>query len=316
MERRSDNPLWVEAYRPGTVSDIIMPKLAKERFSAMIEKNEVPVNLLLCGGPGMGKTTTALALTSQINADRIVINGSLRGNIDTLRTDIMDFASSVSFGGGRKFVILDEADHLTHATQPALRNFMEEFSSNCGFILTANRVENILMPLRSRCVEVDFTIPRTEREDLQAETFRRMIEILTSEHVAFEPRVVAEVVQRYFPDLRRTLNELQHMAQGGTIDSGSLSKNRDVSIQKLTTLMRDRNYTEARKLAAESGADPRALYRKMFETCHEFLAPESIPQLVILIEDYTYRLAFSADPEVNVAAFLARAMVECQFLAR
>jgi DNA polymerase III delta prime subunit len=316
VERRSDNPAWVEAYRPSRVEDVILPARLRESLLSMLRLKDVATNMLFHGGPGTGKTTVALAITEEIGADRLVINGSLRGNIDTLRVEIMDFASSVSFGGGRKFVILDEADHLTHATQPALRNFMEEFSENCGFILTANQFENIIPPLKSRCVCVDFAIPRAERDALKGASLQRVVDILDTEGVSYDPRVVATIVQRYFPDLRRTLNELQYLANFKKIDAGALSKSNDLSIPKLVGLMRDKNFTDVRKMAAESGTDPRQLYRSLFETAHEFLEPESIPQLVILIEDYIYRLSFSADPEINVSAFLARAMCECRFLTR
>ena len=214
--------LWVEKYRPKKIADTILPADIKATFQQFVDQQNVP-NLLLTGGAGVGKTTVARAMLEEIGADYIVINGSMNGNIDTLRNEILSFASTVSFSGGRKYVILDEADYLNgNSTQPALRNFMEEFSKNCGFILTCNFKSRIIEPLHSRCSIVEFKIPPKEKPLLAGEFYKRTLKILETENIKFNKNVVGELIARHFPDWRRVLNELQRYSVGGEIDSGIL----------------------------------------------------------------------------------------------
>ena len=215
--------LWVEKYRPKTVEDTILPVDLKRTFQNFVDQGNIP-NLILAGSAGVGKTTIARAMLEQLGCDYIVINGSMNGNIDTLRNEILSFASSMSFSGGRKYVILDEADYLNaNSTQPALRNFMEEFSKNCGFILTCNFRNRIIDPLHSRCSVIDFKIGKADMAKLAAQFFKRVITILDSENVKYEQQVVAEVINKHFPDWRRVLNELQRYSATGAIDTGLLT---------------------------------------------------------------------------------------------
>ena len=244
-----------------------------------------------------------------------VINGSLNGNIDTLRNDIMQFASSVSLDGGRKYVILDEADYLNaNSTQPALRNFMEEFSKNCGFILTCNFKNRIIEPLHSRCSVIEFKIPNAEKPKMAAQFYRRMVDVLGQENVEFEPAAVAAVVEKHFPDFRRTLNELQRYSSYGKIDTGILVDINETSMKELVGLLKRKDFTSVRKWVAENtDTDPIVLFRKFYDLATDYLKPSAIPQLVLIIADYQYKQAFVADQEVNTVACLTEIMVECEF---
>jgi len=239
--------LWVEKYRPKTVDETILPVELKVVFQQFVDQKNIP-NLILSGTAGVGKTTIARAMLEQLECDYIVINGSMNGNIDTLRNEILNFASSVSLQGGRKYVILDEADYLNaNSTQPALRNFMEEFSRNCGFILTCNFKNRIIEPLHSRCSVVDFKISKKDMSKLATQFMKRVETILTTENVEYDKKVVAEVLTKHFPDWRRVLNELQRYSATGKIDSGILANMAETSIKDLLALMKDKNFTEVRK---------------------------------------------------------------------
>lgn len=308
--------LWSERYRPKTVGDTILPAALKATFQEFVDKRCVP-NLLLSGGPGVGKTTIARAMLEEIGADYIVINGSMNGNIDTLRNDIMQFASTVSFQGGRKYVILDEADYLNaNSTQPALRNFMEEFSNNCGFILTCNYKNRIIEPLHSRCSVIDFVISKQDKVSVGKLFFDRVKDILTQENITFDKAVVAELVTRHYPDWRRIINELQRYSATGSIDSGILSNTGDTSIKELVKHLKGKSFTEMRKWVAEnSDTDTTSLFRKLYDYSSLFLETRSIPQLVLLLADYQYKAAFVADHEINIVACFTEIMTSCEFKA-
>lgn len=309
-----DHFLWVEKYRPKTIDNTILPVNLKAVFQQFVDQKNVP-NLLLCGRAGVGKTTVARAMLEELGCDYIIINGSMNGNIDTLRVEIKNFASTVSFAGGRKYVILDEADYLNpNSTQPALRNFMEEFSKNCGFILTCNFKNKIIDPLQSRCSVVDFAIPKEERTAMANSFFKLVCKILETEDVKYDPKAVAEVVKKYFPDWRRVLNELQRYSATGRIDSGILTDIKQVSIKSLVKDMKDKNFTSVRKWVGEnSDIDTSSFFRELYDTASEYLETKSIPQLVLILADYQYKAAFVADQEINIAACLTEIMVECTF---
>lgn len=307
--------LWTEKFRPKTIEQCILPVELKQTFQQFVNDRNIP-NLLLTGKPGVGKTTVARAMLEQLECDYIIINGSLYGNIDTLRNDIMTFASTVSFSGGRKYVIIDEADFLNpNSTQPALRNFMEEFSRNCGFILTCNFKNRILEPIHSRCSVVDFNIPTSERPRLAAQFFKRAMSILEEQNVEYDQKAVAEVVQQYFPDWRRVLNELQRYSATGKIDSGILNSMSDETMKSLVNSMKNRKYSEVRLWVAEHlDIDPNTLFRKFYDYSNELFEKDSIPQLVVLLADYSYKQGFVADQEINTVACLTEIMVDCKFV--
>jgi DNA polymerase III delta prime subunit len=307
--------LWVEKYRPKTIEDTILPVDLKVIFQQFVDQKNIP-NLILSGSAGVGKTTVARAMLEQLGCDYIVINGSMNGNIDTLRNDILNFASTVSLSGGRKYVILDEADYLNaNSTQPALRNFMEEFSRNCGFILTCNFKNRIIDPLHSRCSVVDFKISKRDMAKLAGQFFKRVESILGSEGISYDKSVVAEIIQKYFPDWRRVLNELQRYSATGKIDSGILANLQQTSIRELIDFMKLKNYTEVRKWVKNNiDSDVNSLFNEFYETASQFFTPRCIPLLVTLIAKYQYQNAFAANSEINFAAFLAEAMVELEFV--
>jgi replication factor C small subunit len=303
--------LFVEKYRPKTVAETILPERLKQTFLDFVSQKSIP-NLILSGAPGVGKTTIARAMLEELNCDYMIINGSLDGNIDTLRTQIKDFASSMSISGGRKYVILDEADYLTTATQPALRNFMEEFSANCGFILTCNFKHKIIEPLHSRCSTVEFIYSKQERLEIAAQFYKRIRDILTKENIEFDKNAVAEVIRKFFPDFRKILNELQKYSVSGKIDSGILTDFETVQLKQLVGMIKEKNFTGIRKWSVEAEYDDTTLYRKLYDTASTYFTPQSIPTLVLILSKYMYQAAFAADKEINTMACLVEIMLECE----
>ena len=306
--------LWVEKYRPKTIKDCILPDNLKQTFQEFINQDNIP-NLLLTGGPGVGKTTVAKAMLEEIGADYIVINGSMNGNIDTLRNEIKDFASTMSFTSGRKYVILDEADYLNpQSTQPALRNFMEEFSKNCGFILTCNFKNRIIEPLHSRCSVVEFNIAKEDKPKMANNFFKRIGTILENEKVEADSKVLASIIMQYFPDFRRVLNELQRYSATGKIDSGILANTGDAPVEELVNHLKAKSFSEMRKWVAQnSDTDTASILRKLYDVANEKLKPHSVAQLVLILADYQYKAAFVADQEINLVACMTEIMANCEF---
>ena len=306
--------LWVEKYRPKTVSDTILPADLKSTFQQFITNENIP-NLLLSGPPGIGKTTVARAMLEELQCDYIIVNGSMSGNIDTLRHDIKQFASSVSLMGGRKYVILDEADYLNpQSTQPALRNFMEEFSKNCGFIMTCNFKNRIIQPLHSRCSVFDFKIAKTDKPKIAQEFYKKAISVLDQNNITYDKKVVAELLQIYFPDWRRVLNELQRYSASGTIDSGILSSLSDENFLSLIRLLKDKNFTGMRKwVGLNIDNEPVGMFRKIYDNASIVVEKQSIPSMVLVLADYQYKSAFVADQEINLVACLTQLMAECEW---
>jgi len=311
-----DQFLWCERHRPKTVADTILPKSLKETFQQFVDNKNVP-NLLLTGTAGVGKTTIAKAMLEELGADYIVINGSDEGRlIDTLRTKIKGFASSMSLAGGRKYVILDEADYLNAETvQPALRNFMEEYSANCGFIMTCNFANKLIEPLRSRCSVVEFKMSAADKPKLAGEFFKRVCAILTEHNVEFDKATVAEVVKKHFPDNRRVLNELQRYAATGKIDAGILVNFSDLNMKDLMASMKAKEFSKVRKWVAQNiDGDTTQVFRSIYDNASEFVKPNSVPQVVVTLADYQYKAAFAADAEINMMAMLTEMMIDCEWL--
>lgn len=306
--------LWVEKYRPKVIADCILPSTMKKTFTDMVESGEVQ-NLLLSGGAGCGKTTVARALCSELDTDYIIVNCSEDGNIDTLRTRIRNFASTVSMSGNKKVVILDEFDYSNaQSTQPALRGFMEEFSANCRFILTCNFKNRIIEPLHSRCTCINFQIPTKERPTLAKQMLQRVKGILDAEGVAYDDKVLVELIMKHFPDFRRILNELQRYSVSGKIDVGILIQLGEIKIKELISALKGKDFTSVRKWVVEnSDADSASLFRKIYESMYDCFAPSSIPKLVLILAEYQYKAAFVADAEINMTACLTEIMMECEF---
>ena len=308
----SDEFLWVEKYRPRNIEDCVLPADIKQTFFDI--EDEIP-NMILSGTAGTGKTTIAKALCEMHGCDYILINGSEESGIDVLRTKIKNFASTVSLQGGNKVVILDEADYLNaQSTQPALRGFIEEFHKNCRFIFTCNYKNRLIAPLHSRCTVIDFKIPPSERPRLASVFMARLMMILDAEGVKWNSEVLQELVMRHFPDFRRTINELQRYAVSGSIDVGILSNIADESITELLTHIKTKRFTDMRKWVAQNvDNDQVRLFRNIYDKLYEVLEPQSIPNAVIIIADYSYKSAFVVDQEVNTVACLTELMMECRW---
>jgi len=312
MDIREQEFLWVEKYRPRKLDECILPADQKKVFQDMVEKDEIQ-NMLLCGSAGVGKTTIARALCEELGTDYIIINGSEESGIDVLRTKIKQFASTVSFSGKTKVVILDEADYLNpNSTQPALRAFIEEFSANCRFIFTCNFKNRIIPPLHSRCAVIEFKIGKEERPKIAARFFKRVNEILINEKVEADPKVVAKVLEKHFPDYRRVLNELQRYASSGKIDEGILVNMGEVNMQDLISALKDKDWKKMRTWVVNNlDNDPQTLFRKIYDTLLDSVV--QVPQLVLLLADYQYKAAFCADQEINLVACLTEIMASVEF---
>ena len=306
--------LWVEKYRPKTIEECVLPDALKQTLSEFISKGDIP-NLILSGGPGVGKTTAAKAMLDELGLTYMFINGSEESGIDVLRTKIKNFASTVSLHGGRKYLILDEADYLNpQSTQPALRGFIEEFHKNCGFILTCNYKNRLIPPLHSRCSVVDFTVPKSEKKELAEQFFRRVMNVLVIEEVKFEPKAVAEVINKFFPDWRRVLNELQRYSVSGKIDAGILVDISEVNIKELMQSMKQKEFTNVRKWIVNNiDNDPTRLFRRLYDNLYDYMDGSSIPHVVVILGEYQYKAAFVADQEINMLACLTEIMARGKF---
>jgi len=306
--------LWTEKHRPKRIEDCILPERLKKPFQEYVNQGSIP-NLLLAGGAGVGKTTVAKAMCEEIGCDYMVINGSDESGIDTFRTKIKNYASSMSLTGGRKVIIIDEADYLqANSTQPALRNAMEEFAANCSFIFTCNYKSKLIQPLHSRCAVIDFSLKGDEKSSMASQFFKRIQGILQSEEVVYDDKVIAEVIKKHFPDFRRVLNELQRYSQFGKIDTGILSQIADISISELTKHISSKDFSSSRKWVASHEIDNTTMFRKLYDTLYDILKPTSVPQAVLILADYQYKAAFVADQEINMVACLTELMVNCDFV--
>lgn len=309
-----DEFLWCEKYRPKKIDDCVLPQQLKDTFKEYIKNGQLP-NFIFSGSAGVGKTTVARALCNELGADYLFINGSEERGIDVLRTKIKSFASSVSLTeAGAKVVILDEADYLTPDTQAALRAFIEEFSNNCRFILTCNFKNRIITPLHSRCSVVEFRIESAEKPKIAASFFRRIVDILSAEGVDADNKVVAKVVETFFPDFRRVLNELQRYSVGGRIDTGILANLSDESMKELLGYLKAKDFMKARTWVAKNNdIETSVLFRRLYDTAADFLEQSSIPVMILTLADYQYKAAFVADIEVNNVAALMEIMANCKF---
>jgi DNA polymerase III delta prime subunit len=305
--------LWAEKYRPQKIEDCILPDTIKSTFQEYVNRKEIP-NLLLSGTAGVGKTTVAKALCNEVGCDYIIINGSDESGIDVLRNKIKNYASSVSLSGGRKVVIIDEADYLNpNSTQPAMRGAIEEFASNCSFIFTCNYKNRIIDPIHSRCTVIDFKI-NGSKQKMASQFFKRVEFMLEQEKIDYDKEVVAAVITKHFPDNRRIINELQRYSVSGRIDKGMLSSVADIQLADLLRSLKEKDFAAAKKWVTNNlDNDPARIFRKLYDSLYESLKPDSVPQLVLILAKYQYQAAFVADAEINMIACLTEIMVDCEF---
>ena len=310
-----DDFLWVEKYRPHKISDCVLPSDLSEPFSEFVEQGKVP-NLILTGGPGTGKTTAARALCDETKTDYLMVNGSDEGrNIDTVRTTLNQFCSSISMTGNRKAIIMDEADYMNpDSVQPALRGFIEKFGNNVSFLFTCNYPTRIIDPIHSRCAIFDFFIPVNEKPKIGTRYLERCCQILEENEVEYDKRVVRELVGKHFGDFRRIINELQKYSASGKIDAGILSTISEINVNELVNYLKNKKFSEMRKWAnSNMDTDVVRVFRKMYDVLNMHLKPQSVPQAVLIIADYQYKSAFVVDQEINLVACLTEIMVECEF---
>ena len=311
-----DNFLWVEKYRPKTIDDCILSNTIKGTLNDLVKEERVP-NLMFTGPAGVGKTTVARAICDMTNSDYIIINGSDEGRmIDTLRTKMTQFCSTISLRGGRKVVIIDEADYMNpDSVQPAMRGFIEKFTENCSFIFTCNYKNRIIEPIHSRCAVVDFTSPKSEKPEIANAFLNRCDHILKSENIEYDKRVIVELINKHFPDFRRMLNEMQRYSTSGQIDSGILANIGELNLNALVSALREKNFPNMRQwVTSNVDNDPASVYRKIYDKLYEVVDKNSIPQAVLIIADYQYKSAFVADQEINLVACLIELMAECEFV--
>ena len=310
-----DDFLWVEKYRPRTISECILPSDLEEIFSEFVEIGKLP-NLIFTGLPGTGKTTAAKALCEQTNTDYLMVNGSDEGrNIDTVRTTLSQYCSSVSMTGNRKAIIMDEADYMNpDSVQPALRGFIERFGNNVSFLFTCNYPTRIIDPIHSRCAVFDFVIPLNEKPKIGERYLLLCEDVLRKEEIEFDRKVLIQLIMKHFPDFRRVLNELQRYSTSGRIDTGILTSLEEVNIGELVSSLKGKKFSEMRKWAnTNMDTDTARIFRKLYDSLGSHLKPQSVPQAVLIIADYQYKSAFVVDQEINLVACLTEIMVECEF---
>jgi len=306
--------LWVEKYRPQTVDDLIVPLKIKSTLQQFVNKGEIP-NLILAGKAGVGKTSTILALAKQLDMDVMFINASLENGIDILRTKIAEFSASMSLTGNMKCVILDESDYLSGSAQPGFRAFIEKFSRTTRFVFTCNYSNRIIDPLKSRCTVIDYDFPPEEKKDLLKQMIIRAISILKNENVQFDPKAVAKLVAKHYPDFRRTINELQTISNAGSVSDDTIQAVTGDDYASLINSLKTKNFKEMRQwVAINSDNVTDKIYTYFYENAHKFMAPSSLPQMVITSAEYQFKANFAVDPEINTAAYLTELMANCEFL--
>lgn len=312
MSKRTD-PVWAEKYRPYKIDEVILPQRFKEPFFSYRDEDSLP-NLLLSGPPGCGKTTVAQALLTEMGIDYFKINASLDGSKDMLRNEITNYATTMAIGGGRKCVLLDEADALSTQVQDSLRTFMEEFSKNCAFVLTCNHKNKISSALQSRTSLIEFSFSPEERKEMSREFFKRLGKICKSEGIEPDKEALVHLIKKHFPDMRRAIGELQKNVVEGKIQETVYRDPASETINELYSAMREKSFSKIRDWVSKCESEEAEVYSKLFERAEKNVSKKSLPEMVVILARYQYQAAFALDREINMTACFVELAAELEFL--
>ena len=310
---RNNTVLWCEKYRPHTIKDCILPDLLKSLLQSYVDNKLIP-NLILSGSNGLGKTSAALAMVDELDVEYLFINAALKRGIDTLREEIMDFASTVSFKGTRKYVILDEFDGASNILQEGLKSFIETFSENTGFIFTCNNIGKIDQAIISRSDVLFFNFTKDDFQNLGKEFYHSILSILDKEEIIYNRVVISKLISKYYPDFRKILVIIQSYAsKSKEIDTGILANKKDLDLSELIELLKSKSWNDMRKFVGENFnffGEFNEFFTALYEQMKNKIESKHLPLLTNIMNEYDFQNYFVSDKELNTVAFLTKVMYD------